>query len=145
MRMRWLPPLAYTVAVAPLVAASYGAAGVAFALYDRAPESVRRRDWMGHVLNEVAPALVGVGCAVLLVALLSRWQMFSTTLRGYFVRTLPWFLLAAAIGAVVLDNRANSDFGLWSQAITWPLAALLGGIATDALWTWRRAITPPAV
>ena len=143
--MRWIPPLAYTVAVVPLIIASHTAAGLAFALYDRAPASVRRSDWTGVVLNEVAPGLAGVSCAVLLIALLVRWQVFSPTLRGFLVRTLPWLCLAAAIEVVVLKNRGNSDFGLWSQVITWPLAALLGGLATDALWTWRRAVTRPAV
>ena len=143
--MRWVPAAAYAVALVPLVVASYAAAGAAFALYGRAPASIQRSGWVAHALNDVAPALAGVGCAVILIAILVRARLFLATGRGFAVRTMPWYLLATGIGAVVLRERGSGDFGLWSQVITWPLAALVGGLATDAFWTWRQASAPPAV
>jgi len=143
--MRWIPTVAYTVALGPLIIASHAAAGGAFALYDRAPATIQRSSWIGYALNDVAPALAGVGCTVLLIALLVRARVFHATRRGFAARTIPWYLLAAGISAVVVSQRGNADFGLWSQILTWPRAALLGGLATDALWTWRRASIPHAV
>ena len=142
--MRWVPTLAYTVALAPLLIASHAAAAGAFALYDLAPGTIQRSDWIGFAVNDAAPALAGAGCSLLLIAILVRVRLFHATARGFAVRTMPWWLLAAAIEAMVVYQRGNADFGLWSQVITWPLAALLGGLATDAIWTWRRTAMPHA-
>jgi hypothetical protein len=94
---------------------------------------------MGLVLNDVAPASAGIVCAAVLVTLLARRDAFALTLRGFVVRTVPWMLFAGAILLIVWHEGANSDFGLWSQVITWPLVALIAGLLTDALVTWRRA------
>jgi hypothetical protein len=144
-RGHWSPPVIYFLALFPLVIGSHAAASAAFVLYDRAPESVQKSEWIGYVLNDVAPALAGVVCAVLLAALLVRASRFVATTRGFLVRTMPWYLLAAAIAVLVVQGQASPDFGLWSQIITWPLAALLAGLATDALVTWRRSSSAPAV
>ena len=143
--MRWTVTWLYAGAIVPLVLASHAAASVAFVIYDRLPTSIQRSDWIGYALNDLAPGLAGVGCALVLLAILARLRRFSVTVLGFLWRTAPWWLLAAAIQAVVLRERSNPDFGLWSQVITWPLAALVAGLATDALWTWRRRSVSRAV
>ena len=144
-RGHWTPPVVYFFALFPLVIGSHVAASAAFALYDQAPEGVQKSEWVGYVLNDVAPALAGVACAGILAALLIRARNYVPTIRGFLRRTMPWYLLAGAIEILVIQGRANSDFGLWSQIITWPLAALLAGLATDAVVTWRRSVAAPAV
>ena len=144
-RGHWSPPVVYFFALFPLVIGSHAAASAAFALYDRAPEGAQKSEWVGYVLNDVAPALAGVACAAVLAVLLIRASRYVPTIRGFLLRTMPWYLLAAAIEVLVIQGQANPDFGLWSQIITWPLAALLAGLATDALVTWRRSSAAPAV
>ena len=144
-RGHWSPPVVYFFALVPLVLGSHAAASAAFALYDRTPEGVQKSEWVGYVLNDVAPALAGVACAGLLAAMLMRASKYVPTVRGFLLRTMPWYLLAAAIEVLVIQGRADSDFGLWSQIITWPLAALLAALATDALVSWRRSSSAPAV
>jgi hypothetical protein len=144
-RGHWSPPVVYFVALFPLVLGSHAAASAAFALYDRAPEGVQKSEWVGYVLNDFAPALAGVACAGVLAAVLVRARKYVPTIRGFLLRTMSWYLLAAVIEVLVIQGQANSDFGLWGQLITWPLAALLAGLATDALVTWRRGMSAPAV
>ena len=144
--MRWTVTGLYAGAILPLVLASHAAASAAFMIYDRLPGHVQRSDWIGYVLNDVAPGLAGVGCTLVLLAILSRLGRLSATLRGFWFRTASWWLLAMALQLIVLRERSNPDFGLWSQVITWPLAALAAGLATDALITyWRHRSASPAV
>ncbi len=144
MPRRWLPPATYFLALLPLVIASHVAATVAFALYDRLPAAVQTSFWLNYFLNGIAPGAAGVFCALALIALLTRWHVFRASWRGFALRTLPWFLVTSAIAYVVWQERTNGDFGLWGQLITWPLAALLAGVLTDAIVTWRRASGSPA-
>jgi len=135
-----VPVLVGLLALVLLVIASHIAAAVAFLLYDRLPDAVQRSDWIGYVLNVAAPLIGGVVCAVAVVALLIRCRQFEPTWKGHFARTFAWYLVAGWVQWIVLQNAGNSDFGLWSQIITWPRAALLGGAATDALATvWRAS------
>lgn len=122
----------------PVVAASYLAAGAACAVYDRLPAGVQRSDGIGYVLNDVAPLLSGVACAGLLVAALTHWRAFVATWRAHLARTWTWYALAAGVEWIVRAYRSSGDFGLWSQVVTWPQAALVGALLTDAVATgWR--------
>jgi hypothetical protein len=145
MKRTWLPTIAYALALLPLVIGSHAAATAAFAIYDRLPVSIQKSDWIGVFLNDIAPAVSGVLCALVLAKWLARHQAFAATVSGFAVRTAPWLFLASAIGYVVWREKTNSDFGLWSQIITWPLAALVAGLTTDAAVTWWRASARPAV
>ena len=145
MKRTLLPPVLYSAALLPLVVASYAAAAGAFEVYERLPDSIQKSDWIGVVLNDVAPGSAGVICVPLLVDMLARRSAFAATLAGFVTRTAPWITVASFILLIVWRERANSDFGLWSQIITWPLAALVAGIVTDALVTWRGASVSPAV
>jgi hypothetical protein len=139
MKRTWVPPLSYALALVPLVIGAHAAAAGAFAIYAHLPDGIQRSDWIGVILNDVAPGSAGVICAGTLAMLLARRGTFSPTLPGFVWRTLPWLILAGVILLIVNYESANSDFGLWSQVITWPLAALLAGLVTDAIMTWRRA------
>ena len=142
--MRWSPSFLYLLALFPLVIGSHAAGVGAFALYELAPNGVQKSDWVGFLLYDAAPGLAGVSCALILAAILPRVSTYVPTVRGFLLRTMPWSLLAAVIGAVVIRERDDGDFWEGGQLITIPLAALLAGLATDALVSWRRSSSAPA-
>ena len=140
MSQRTIPASAlYLVGLVAIVAASHLFASAAFEIYDRLPDEVQRSGWTGPVLNEVAPCLVGVACAILLVQLLVRRDQFLPTSRGHMHRSASWYLFAVWVLGIIYRNHGNVDFGLWSQIVTWPLAGTIGALITDALLTWRAS------
>jgi hypothetical protein len=137
-RQSWIPAIVGLLALVPLIIASHVAAGVAFAVYDHLPDSTQRSVWLRYMLNDVAPAVGGIVCGLGVVALLTRRQQFNPTWQGHIQRALTWYLGASWVQWIAFQNTGNTDFGLWSQTITWPQAAFLGAAATDAaLSIWR--------
>lgn len=43
------------------------------------------------------------------------------------------YLLSVFIIGSIIANWTNSDLGLWSQVIEWPLAAMLALLAVDLI------------
>lgn len=143
MREKRLARGLYGAGLVPLIFVSLVSEPIAYAMFERLPSYVQRSEWKGYVLNILAPLLGGIGCAVILIILLTRWHAFTATWRAHIGRAFSWYTLAAAIVWIIAANLSNRDFPLWSQLIIWPLVAIVGALATDALWTsWRgrRAI-----
>lgn len=133
--------LAFTLALPVTVASSFVAADFAFDLYYRLPPQTQLADWTGPVLNQVAPGLAGLLVVVVLCRMLLRRGLLRATVRAHLTRTSLWYMLAALILGVNFANRTSPDFGLWSQAVNWPLAAVLVGIGYDLLLMIGRART----
>ncbi len=126
---------AFSLGLPVLIIASWLAASAAFALYDLLPSDTQRADWTGPVLNLLAPALSGLLVSALLIHGLRHFRIYVPTLRAHFARAVTWYGYAALVLWITYVNRNNSDFGLWSQFIQWPLAAIVVAVVYDFVAT----------
>ena len=130
----------YSFGLFCLIVASYLAAGAAFMIYDEFAGATSRAWWWVYLLNGAAPFLAGVPISAFFVKFLDSRGEFRPTLVGHLQRASTWYAFGAWVLLVMNSNRGNSDFGLWSQLIIWPLIATTGALITDLCWTWRKAI-----
>ena len=126
----------YAACVPVLIALVFALTSLAFCLTGDWPWR-RMPDWTVVALNVVPPMVAGAAVAVLVASLARRLGCYQATVRGHLGRLALVYLLAVVIVGIIVDNQGNSDFGLWSQIIEWPLAGLLALAAVDLIITAR--------
>jgi hypothetical protein len=134
----------YTVAVPISIGLAYWLTFIVFEATDGLPWK-RMPDWTILAINVVPPMSAGVLTSLAAAWLAHQRGWYSPTLRAHATRLALAYALSLTITAVIIANQSNSDFGLWSQVIEWPLAALVGVAVVDAVITLiggrRRAAT----
>ena len=133
------PFLLYTGGLSGLFAGSWLAAWLAFEVLVRFAESTSPHWSWSPLWNEFAPLLSGIPIALFLVWLLERGTDYRPTLIGHVRRAASWYGFIALVLIVSYLERDNPDFGLWSQAITWPMMSTIGAVGTDLLVTWKKS------
>ncbi len=87
--------------------------------------------WTILALNFLPPVVAGAATSGVLAWWARRRGWYVATVRDHFKRLALGYLLSASIVGLIVSNQRSSDYGLWSQLIEWPLAALIGLALVD--------------
>ena len=120
----------YVVAVPVVILLSYIVTAMAFPVADWA-EQWHPSYWYVVAINFGAPALSGGATGLYWSRIARSRGRREIGFRAHLRRNRVMYGMILCFGYIVAINMGNTDFGLWSQLIEWPLTAMLAFVSAD--------------